>query len=173
MIKKLLKEHLSKEVYAVWEELDSKTPDIWSLPTSSSGKYHQKEDGSVPTNEEHTYEMLNAFVKIKSAFRKSEREVILMAIVLHDCLKYGHEVGRHTVRDHDLLAAEFTREHEERLLTVFEDDQINVLAEAVLMHSGRWSSLFTSDREFSFYDYPKEVLIVHMLDMMSTANVLK
>ena len=89
----LLESNLTERGFKLWKGVSSILPDIWNRPTSSTGKYHQKSDGTVPDIAEHTYEMLYSAVKLFRMFnfepKTSNADMILIALVLHDSLKYG------------------------------------------------------------------------------------
>ena len=57
-IVELLKENMTEKGFKLWQGIDKVLPDIWEKPTSSTGKYHKKKNGDVPTNAEHVYQML-------------------------------------------------------------------------------------------------------------------
>ena len=47
------------------------------------------------------------------------------------------------------------------------------MEEAIRFHSGQWSTDVPKNKPFSFKDYNPETLFIHILDMMSTADLIQ
>jgi len=176
-MQELLKEELTKESYELLDAVISEILPVWKRPASSGGKYHLKEDGSVPSIAEHTAEMLLAAVKTARMFHGCERkctkkDVLLIAIVLHDSMKYGLDPthAKHTVRNHDKLAADFVRDLDGVFESVLGEENTKLLEDCIRYHSGRWSTGFNLVKDEKFDDM---VFFVHALDMLSTSDNLK
>lgn len=177
-IDSLLKENMTEKGFKLWLGVDSMIPDIWSRPSSSTGKYHKKHDGSVPDIAEHTYEMLYAGVKIMRMLNivknTSRCDALLLSIGLHDRLKYGENGDRpHTTKTHDKDIADLLRDNFETLKKVIEIEDIVMMVESVRFHAGQWSTDINDKNAFSFSNFMPETQFVHMLDMLSTAACLK
>jgi len=56
---------------------------------------------------------------------------------------------------------------------VLTEEQFFVLEEAVRFHSGQWSTDVQKGKKFKFSDYNPETMFIHMLDMMSTADLIQ
>jgi len=177
-IVELLKENMTEKGFSLWEGIDRILPNVWEYPTSSTGKYHKKLNGEVPDLAEHVYQMLYASVKIFSMFdinkNTSRADKILLAIALHDSLKYG-KLGtrKYTDNRHDREAADMIASNKDTFLKLFTEDQFYIIEESVRFHSGRWSTDVTKDKKFDFKDYNPETMFVHMLDMMSTKDLIQ
>jgi len=180
MIDKILKEELTTKGYKVWKIILSKIPYVWDRPASSSGKYHLKENGKVPSIAEHTYEMLYAAVKILRMFGiegkgSKEEDAILFGIVLHDSFKYGinPEIRKYTDNTHDKIVADIVKKNSKMFETFLNESQVIQLEEEVRFHSGRWSSDAKYNTEFCLESLQPETLFIHILDMLSSRNLLK
>lgn len=176
-IVELLRENMTNSSFSLWSGIDRRLPDIWNKPTSSTGKHHKKLNGDIPTQAEHVYQMLYAAIKILKLFniqlKTTESDKILFAIVLHDSLKYG-DLGtrKHTDTQHDRKAADMIASNRETFLKIFNEQQCNILECAIRFHSGKWST-DAKGNDFSFEKTYPEVLLVHMLDMLSTADLIQ
>jgi hypothetical protein len=153
-------------------------PDIWDKPTSSTGKYHKKKNGEVPVQAEHVYHMLYSSVKLFRMFDIKEKtpdaDKILFAVALHDSLKYGNlGTRRHTDYAHDKNAADLVCSNRETLLKLFTEEQLNIIDEGIRFHSGRWSTDVPKNKPFTFKNYNTETFFIHVLDMMSTADLIQ
>lgn len=173
----LLENHMTEKGFNLWKGINRILPDIWEKPTSSTGKHHKKMNGEVPSCAEHTYHLLYATSKVMRLFnynnKTTDGDKMLFACVLHDSLKYG-ELGtrKHTDHKHDKEAADMVSVNKETFLKVLTKDQFYILEEAIRFHSGRWSTDVSKESEFDFKDYNPETLMIHLLDMMSTADLI-
>jgi len=174
----LLEKNMTEKGFKLWEGINKLLPDIWEKPTSSTGKYHRKMNGEVSSIAEHVYSMLYSLTKLFNMFnvkkKTTDADKLLFAVALHDALKYG-KLGtrRHTDITHDREAADMVASNKETFLKLFTEEQFYVLEEAVRFHSGQWSTDVPKDKKFDFKDYNPESLVVHMLDMMSTADLIQ
>lgn len=177
-IKALVESNLTPEGNKLFLLVNSKLPDIWDRYSSSTMKYHKKVDGSVPTIAEHTYEMVNAAIKIIPMFGtpliSKKNDAVLMAIIFHDSLKYG-KTGRnpHTTRNHDQEMANLFVKNKKIFLNHFTKEEFDLFQLCIRFHSGRWSPDAKYIKDFSFSLLPPEVMFVHTLDMMSTKDCLQ
>jgi hypothetical protein len=173
----LLQKNLTERAFKLWAGINAIVPDIWDKPTSSTGKYHQKLNGEVPTQAEHVYHMLFSAIKIIKIFGiellTTDSDKILLAIAMHDILKYGDMGSRsHTENWHDKKAADMIASNKETFMKLLTEDQFYTMEEAVRFHSGRWST-DAKNKQFSFKDYNPETLFVHLLDVMSTNDLIQ
>lgn len=176
-INEILKENMSELGYKFWLGIEKKIPNVLNKPTSSSGKYHKRAEGNIPTQGEHVWEMLYACSKLFTIFNieknTSEADTLLLAIALHDCLKYGAkpEGAPHTNHTHDQRAADMVSKNKEIFLKILNEGQTKRVEEAIRYHTGRWS---TDAREnFDFENIHPYSFFVHMLDMLSTTDLIK
>ena len=172
----LLQRNMTNTGYAFWNAVIEKIPNIWERPTSSTMKHHQKDDGRVPSVEEHTYEMLYACIKVWRMFdikpKTEEADVLLLAVALHDAFKYGEKphLRKHTDVKHDKICADIVKRGENTFLKFLNEDYVKILEEMVRFHSGRWST--DADENFDFSKLHPFVLFLHTLDMFSANNLI-
>ena len=73
MIHELLSEYMTPNGFKLWTEFNQNIiKNIWNKPTSSTGKYHKKENTRCPNQDEHIFEMLYACTKLLSIFNISK-----------------------------------------------------------------------------------------------------
>ncbi len=174
----LARHHMTEEGFKLLMMIEGKMVDIWDRPTSSTGKYHKKGDGSVPSNAHHTYEMLYAGTKILRMFggklKSKQNDAYVMAIVLHDMMKYGKKGNTpHTYSHHDKAMADLLDKNISILMKHFDEEDAWMMITGVRFHSGQWSKSIPKGEKFSFSQHDPIVMFIHMLDMLSTADVLK
>lgn len=170
----LLKNNLSTEAFKLWIKLKDKIPDIWDKPTSSTLKHHKKldEGGRVPSILEHTYEMLYVADKICPLFNYKNKDVIFLSIILHDSFKYGLNGNNpHTINIHDKIIGDTIRDNKPLFLKILNENDVQLLEESTRFHSGKWST--DANNSFSFNDHNPEVFFLHILDMLSSRNLIK
>ena len=174
---KLLEEHMTEKGFTLWKGINQRLPDIWDNPTSSTGKYHKKKNGDIPTQAEHVYHMLYSTVKLFRMFniqsKTADADKLLFAIALHDSLKYG-QLGtrKHTDYQHDKNAADMVFQNKKTFQKILTEEQFFVMEEAIRFHSGQWST-DANKKTFTFKNYNPETMFVHMLDMMNTADLIQ
>jgi hypothetical protein len=174
----ILQENMSERGFKLWGGINSLLPDVWNKPTSSTGKYHKKLNGDIPDQAEHVYQLLYATVKLFRMFNieknTTDADKILLAVALHDSLKYGPMGTRkHTDYQHDKKAADMVSENKNTFLKLLTESQFYTMEEAIRFHSGQWSTDVRSKNAFTFKDYNPETFFVHILDMMSTADLIQ
>lgn len=176
----LLEKNMTERGFKLWSGIDRILPNIWDKPTSSTGKYHKKHNGDVPDIAEHVYQMLysaNKLLKMFDIFPKTpDADKILISVVLHDALKYGNlGTRKHTDTVHDKQAADMIASNEDTFRKLFSEEQYFTLEEAVRFHSGRWSTDVPKNEHFdwSTAKLRPETFFVHMLDMLSTADLIQ
>jgi hypothetical protein len=174
-IENLLKENLTEKAFEFWIAISKKIPDIWDKPSSSSGKYHLRENGKPDSIADHTYEMLYActkvmrFLKIKT--KTADSDVLLLAIYFHDSKKYIDINAPHTDRRHDKMIGNTMLLNKNYFLKFLTENQATSLEKITRFHSGIWSTDFGPHD--SLNKFTPEMLFVHILDMLSTNNCLK
>jgi hypothetical protein len=176
-IVELLEDNLTEKAFKLWKGIDQRIPNCWDRLTSSTKKYHKKMNGEVPTQSEHVYEMLYSAIKIINLFsiepKTTNCDKILLSIVLHDTMKYGMlGTRKHTDKQHDKLAADMVSANKETFIKILTEEQFFVLEEAIRFHSGRWST-DAKYIKFDWKEYNPETLFIHILDMLSSKDLLK
>lgn len=175
----LLKDNMTERCFKLWEAIDKRIPDSWEKSTSSTGKHHKKLNGEIPNQAEHVYHLLYATIKLFRMFdiesKTSDADKLLLAAALHDSLKYGQNGQRkYTDNGHDKAAADFIiSQNKDTFLKILTEEQFYILEEAVRFHSGRWSTDVPKNKKFTFKDYNPETFFLHILDMMSTNDLIQ
>jgi len=176
---RILLENMTEDGYKLWKKLEEKIPNIWNKLSSSSNKYHKKENGESDTIEDHTMEMIFSAIKLLSVFdikpKTKDCDVILLGITLHDSCKYGLEnplERLHTVPNHGHLISDLINLSKNTFLKHFSNDEVLLLEEITRFHDGRWGNDWKNE-DMSWKKLDSKILMVHFLDMASTNNLLK
>ena len=157
------------------EVLISLLPDyFFEVPASSTGKYHpsfaQGQGGLV----RHTkvavkiaHELLNSI--IGQPFNQEEKDLIILALILHDGLKHGNPKEEYVRFDQPVLIAKFIQNNQKR--TTFNDKEIQFLTNIISSHMGPFNTNKYSD---VILPVPKNKYqkFVHMCDLLASRKFL-
>lgn len=155
--------------------LVSDLPDyFFEIPASSTGKYHPSFASSEHGLVKHTkaavriaYELLNN--ELLNNFTDDEKDLIIMALVLHDGLKSGKIKERYTKVDHPLLSASFIKEHKGKLSLT--NDEIDLICNMISSHMGIYNKDFNGNEVLPI-PKTKYERFVHMCDYLASKKFL-
>ncbi len=149
---------------------------FFEVPASSTGKYHPSyalgEGGLL----RHTkaavriaYELLSDPL-IGDKYTERERQLMLIALMLHDGLKSGMEHSKYTKVEHPLLAAKYVKDNTKNL--GMSDEDIEFICNVISSHMGAWNKDFDGNEVLPI---PKNKYqnFVHMCDYLASRKVIK
>jgi len=144
------------------------------MPASTSGKYHPQfslGEGGLVRHIKVACRILEEMFKNESFcnYDDHRKDLIRMALILHDGFKSGKTFSNHTVTEHPLLMADFLEDNQENLL--LKKEEVNFVARLISTHMGPW----TKDREGNeILPKPttKDELLVHLCDYIASRNFL-
>ena len=149
-----------------------KIPDyFFKIPASSTGKYHpaytQGEGGLV----RHTKSAVRMAYELFGIYKFPQRtkDLIIMALVLHDSVKKGEEETQYTLFDHPLVACEFLKKYKNDLK--LNNDDINFVCECISSHMGKFNTSNYSDVILPIPKTPEQKF-VHMCDYLASRKVI-
>lgn len=149
-----------------------KIPDyFFSIPAASTGKYHPKYaqgDGGLVRHTKAAVRMAYELYGIYK-FPQRTKDLIIMALVLHDSVKKGEVESKYTLFDHPLVAGDFIRKYKDELK--LSKDDLEFVCSAIASHMGRFN---TSDYSDVILPLPKtpEQKFVHMCDFLASRKVI-
>ena len=149
---------------------------FFEIPASSTGKYHPSfslgEKGLV----RHTkaavrigYELLNNNT-VGAKFDSKDKDLIIIALTLHDGLKSGIEHSKYTKFDHPLLISKFIMENKDKLS--MEVDDIRKVCTMIESHMGEWTYDNYQKKEVLPKPRTSEQRFVHMCDFLASRKFL-
>lgn len=155
--------------------LVSNLPDyFFEIEASSTGKYHPKFASGEHGLVRHTkvavriaYELMGN--PALNNFTSREKDLILLALTLHDGLKCGNPKERYTRVDHPLLASSFVKEHKDKLS--LSDDDIDFVTSVISTHMGNWNKDYNGN-EVLPKPKNKYQRFVHMCDFLASRKVI-
>lgn len=162
-------ENLKKDL----KKLISLLPDyFFEVQASSTGKYHPEfalGDGGLVRHTKvavrFAYELLeNNTVGCK--FTDRDKDLIIMALLLHDGLKHGEEHNKYSKFEHPLLVSKFIMENKDKLS--MEIDDIRKLCSMIESHMGEWTYDNYNKKEVLPKPRTAEQRFVHMCDYLAS-----
>lgn len=148
---------------------------FFEVAASSTGKYHPSFSLGEGGLLRHTksavriaYEMLQD-ESIAPSFTPKEKDMMLIALMLHDGLKHGREKSQYVKFEHPLLICDYIRENKEK--TTFSEGEIKALCNMIESHMGPWNTNNYSDVVLPVPSN-KYQRFVHMCDFLSSRKFL-
>lgn len=155
--------------------LVSELPDyFFEIPASSTGKYHPDFASTKNGLVKHTKVAVRIAKELLdnpglNNFKDNEKDIIIMALTLHDGLKKGNPEEKYTKVDHPLLVASFIRERKDKLS--LNNGELDLLTRIISSHMGIWNKDF-NDNEVLPIPKDKYERFVHMCDYLSSKKFI-
>lgn len=148
---------------------------FFMIPASSTGKYHPSfalgEGGLV----RHTKAAVR-FAKelldnecIGNVFNSDEKDMIIMALIMHDGCKSGLIKGEYTVANHPSIVASLIKDNSSKL--TLEESEINLICSMIESHMGPYNKDFKGNTILPL-PYNKYQKFVHMCDLLASKKFL-
>ena len=148
---------------------------FYEVPASSTGKYHPSyslgEGGLLRHSKAAMrigYELLQD-PSIGDKYTDDEKDLMLMALLIHDGLKSGNPQEKYTRFDHPILMADYLMDCEEEL--GLEVEEIEFLGDVIKTHMGVWTTDYNGNEVL---EKPKTKYqnFVHMCDYLASRKYL-
>ena len=145
---------------------------FFKIPASSTGKYHPKfastEHGLVKHTKVAVRIAYDLFM-INDTFTDEDKDLIIMALIMHDGVKKGMEEEEYTRFDHPILVSKLIMEHAKELKTGLDD--VRKICMMIESHMGKWN---TSKYSKAVLPLPSDKYqrFVHMCDYLASRNYL-
>ena len=153
--------------------LDQLPSYFFTIPASSTGKYHPSfslGNGGLVRHTKVALKLAHELLENESigyVFTADEKDMILLALLIHDGVKEGIPQERYARFDHPILVANLLRENKNTLTT----DEAEFIANMIESHMGQWNT-----NAYSKVVLPKPKnkyqKFVHMCDFLSSRKFL-
>ena len=155
------------------EYLINLLPDyFFTIPASSTGKYHPKFASTNNGLVKHTkvgvriaYDLFDTV----NCFNDDDKDLIIMALVMHDGLKKGILEEEYTRFDHPLLVSKLIMEHAKEL--EMDIDDVRKMCMLIESHMGKWNTNKYSKVELPIPTSEMQ-RFVHRCDYLASRNYL-
>lgn len=177
-------DYFKKELYYIKDQDKRKDAEIlinmlpnyfFEIPASSTGKYHPSFACSKHGLVKHTkvavtiaYEMFKDEI-LTNKFTEEEKDLIIMALLLHDGVKHGLDKEEYTRFDHPLLISKLIMENQDKIS--MNTDEVRKLCKMIESHMGPWN---TNNYTKVVLPKPENELerFVHMCDYLASRKFL-
>ena len=155
------------------EYLINLLPDyFFTIPASSTGKYHPKFASTVSGLVKHTKVAVRIAVDLFETVNyltDNDKDLIVMALILHDGLKKGIEEEEYVRFDHPLLVSKMIMENAKKLK--MDIDDVRKMCSLIESHMGKWNT-----NKYSKVELPVPTTeiqrFVHRCDYLASRNYL-
>ena len=149
---------------------------FFHMPASSTGKYHPSYalgDGGLLRHTKVVVRLGKELLdnhSIGDIFTPEEKDLLLLAMMLHDGVKSGIPQEQYCRFDHPLLASKLIRDHKEEL--TLNEQEIDLLCNMIEAHMGEWNRDYSGNE---ILPKPKNRYqkFVHMCDYLASKKFLK
>ena len=148
---------------------------FYEIPASSTGKYHPSfslgEGGlvrHVKVAVRFAKELLDNPI-IGNKYTDNEKDVMIMALILHDGLKSGLTHNRYTQANHPTLIKNFVNDHKKDI--ELSNNELDLFSHVVESHMGIWNKDYEGN-EILPIPKTKYENFVHMCDYLSSKKFL-
>ena len=148
---------------------------FFEIPASSTGKYHPKFAQGDKGLVRHTKVAVRMCYELSSnnsigySFTNDEKDLMMIALIMHDGVKSGIPKEKYTRVDHPLLASKLIRDNKDMIgLT---DGEINFVCSVIETHMGQWNKDFNGN-EVLPVPKNKYQRFVHMCDFLASKKFI-
>lgn len=146
------------------------------IPASSTGKYHPNYalgDGGLVRHVKAAvriaYELLENPIT-GGKFTTDEKDLIIMALIMHDGLKSGLVKNKYTQADHPLLVSNYIKDNKDKLTLT--ENEILALTNMIESHMGIWNKDYNGN-EILPIPVNKYQKFVHMCDFLASKKFIE
>ena len=149
---------------------------FFEIEASSTGKYHPKYALGKGGLVRHTkasvriaYDLLGDAC-IGDKYTQDEKDLMIMALILHDGVKSGVPKERYTRFDHPIMMGQMIMDNEENM--ELEMEEIEFLDDVIKTHMGPWTTDYNG---VEVLERPKTKYqnFVHMCDFLASRKALE
>jgi len=149
---------------------------FFSIPASSTGKYHPSyalgEGGLV----KHTQAAVRIAVELFRVkifkYSEDEKDMIISSLILHDGCKSGLEHSKYTLTEHPLIVAKMIKENNE-ICNCIDKETLNIIISNIESHMGFWTFDYKTKRNVLPKPKTKLQNFVHWCDYLASRKCLE
>ena len=147
---------------------------FYEIPASSSGKYHPEfslGEGGLVRHVKVAMRVLEEMFRDEAfgTYDDYTKDLMRMALLLHDGFKSGVVYSGHTNSDHPVIMSDFIKNNQDKLLITEKDAEF--VSRLILTHMGPWNT-DKEGKEIMPVPKTREELLIHLCDYMASRNFL-
>lgn len=145
------------------------------IPASSTGKYHPSfalGDGGLVRHTKVAVRIANELLNnncIGNVFNELEKDLIIIALIMHDGCKSGLTKGEYTVANHPLIVSKLIKDNSNKLTLTSEE--LNLLCGMIDTHMGEFNKDYRGNAILPL-PQNKYQKFVHMCDFLASKKFL-
>lgn len=150
---------------------------FFEVAASSTGKYHPKYalgEGGLVRHTKAAVAIAKDLLSLEmyGKYTQDEKDLILVALMLHDGMKHGEPKSAYSKADHPSIVADWLRGNK-GFTDMLPEPQLQVLAGAIESHMGQWNTDYRTKKEI--LPKPKTAIqkMVHMCDYLASRKYLE
>ena len=148
---------------------------FFKVPASSTGKYHPSFslcDGGLVRHTKAAVRIANELLCNESIgynYSAKEKDLIIIALIMHDGFKHGLKEEEYTCFTHPLIVSNFIKDNKAKLSLT--EEELELLTSMIESHMGQWN---TNAYSKDILPKPKNKCqrFVHMCDYLSSRKFL-
>lgn len=146
---------------------------FWEVAASSTGKYHP----TYALGEGGLYRHTVAAVQIAigmfplTSYTDIEKDMIIVALIMHDSFKHGQDYSKYTKADHPVIAAIGVQMFCD--IQCDNQDLGNKLSDLIITHMGQWNTDWKTKKEIMPKPKTSMQRYVHMCDYLASRKYLE
>jgi len=149
---------------------------FFSIPASSSGKYHPNyalgEGGLVKHTQAAVRIAVEMFRLDIFKYTDDDKDIIISSLILHDGYKSGLNNETHTVTDHPLIVAKMIRSNKE-INSCINEDALDMIIGNIESHMGQWCFDYKTKKKIMPTPKSKIQHFVHWCDYLASRKCLE
>ena len=149
---------------------------FWTVAAASTGKYHP----SYAQGEGGLYRHTLAATRIAigmfplTNFTDDEKDMIIVALIMHDSFKHGTNYSKYTCADHPVIAATHVAAYCEMWLPEeYGLELADKLSDLIITHMGQWNTDWKTKKEIMPKPKTATQRFVHMCDYLASRKYLE
>lgn len=147
---------------------------FFHVAASSTGKYHpvfSLNEGGLLRHTKAAVRIAKELLDNESLnnFTNDEKDLIIMAITLHDGLKHGRVKSEYTVFEHPIIMSNYIKENKDKLELT--EDELDLVCRCIETHMGPFTKNYKGE-EILKKPVDKYQRFVHMCDYLSSRKFL-
>jgi len=149
---------------------------FFKVAASSTGKYHPEfslGEGGLLRHTKVAVKIAKSLLDdpiFGDKYSDNEKDLMLIALVLHDSIKHGFVEEKYVKIDHPLLAAQFVKDNKDKI--DLDDKEIEFISDCISSHMGPWNKDYLTKEEVLPIPKTKYQNFVHMCDYLASRKYL-
>ncbi len=159
------------------EEVLKEVPEyFWTIPASSTGKYHSPICRDKCGLIKHTKMCIRFAVEIMNLemmkFTNHEKDIIISSLILHDSTKHGLNHNKYSDAKHPLIIVKFIKKND-NLNSILDNKTLSIILGCLRSHMGEFNKDYKTKKEILPKPNNRIERMVHLCDILGSRPFIK